>query len=127
MIAREATEEPVKHNEELKKLKEQMLVLQKGISSMKGADEVTYMNAFSLYPEARLPQGFKLPPITKFTGTTPPKTHLQSYVRSMQVLGCQEPELAQTFHLTLTGATLRWFFDLERHRTKTWGISSRNL
>jgi len=88
---------------------------------MKGADEVTNMNAFSLYLEAKLPPGFKLPPITKFTGTTPPKTHLQSYVRSMQVSGCQEPELAQTFHLTLTGAALRWIFDLERHRTKTWG------
>ena len=76
---------------------------------------------FSLYPEARLPPGFKLPPITKFTGTTPPKTHLQLYVRSMQVSGCGEPELAQTFHLTLTGPALRWFFDLERHRTKMWG------
>ena len=76
MLAKEAPEEPAKENEELKKLKEQMLVLQKRISSMKGVDEVTYMNAFSLYPEARLPQVFKLPPITKFTGTTPPKIHL---------------------------------------------------
>ena len=62
VIAKETLEEQVKENEELKKLKEQMLVLQKGISSMKGAHEVTDMNAFSLYPEARLPPGFKLPP-----------------------------------------------------------------
>jgi len=88
---------------------------------MKGADEVTDMNAFSIYPEARLPQGFKLPFITKFTGTTPPKTHLQSYIRSIQVSGYREPELAQAFHMTLTGVALRWFFDLERHCTKTLG------
>ena len=91
MLAREATEEPAGENEELNKLKEQMIMLHKRISSMKGADEVTDMNAFFLYPEARLPPGFKLPPIIKFTETTPPKTHLQSYVRSMQVSGCQEP------------------------------------
>ena len=89
VLGKETPEELAKENEELKKLMEQMQILQKGISSMKGVDEVTDMNAFSLYHEAILPPGFKLPPITKFTGTTTPKTHLQSYVWSMQVSGCK--------------------------------------
>ncbi|KAM7469299.1 hypothetical protein LguiA_007482 [Lonicera macranthoides] len=121
VIAREQLDEASRESEEMKKLKEHVRVLQKGVSLIKGADEIIDMNAFSIYPEARLPQGFKLPSITKFTGTTPPKTHLQSYIRSMQVSSCGEPELAQAFHMTLTGATLRWFFDLERHHTQTWG------
>ena len=47
MIAQKVPDEQGKKNEELKKLKEQMQILQKEISSMKGADEVTDMNKFS--------------------------------------------------------------------------------
>lgn len=64
----------------MNKLKKKMQILQKGISSIKGANEIIDMNAFSFYHEAWLPQRFKLLPIIKFNGITPLKTYLQSYI-----------------------------------------------
>ena len=83
-------------------------------------DDLSDFQNLSLYPEARLPIGFKMPHIEKFSGNTPPHLHLRSYVRTMQLYGLKEEHLAQGFHQTLTGPAHRWFLGFERHRIADW-------
>ena len=42
------------------------------------------------------------------------------YVRAMQPLGAIEELLAQMFQNTLTGATIRWFLNLDDARARSW-------
>ncbi|KAM7489419.1 hypothetical protein LguiB_026903 [Lonicera macranthoides] len=105
-------------NKNLSELKEQVKVLtQKMAESL---NDLTQMQSYNLYPEARYPMGFKMPSIPKFTGTTPPELHLKSYVRSMRIYDIGEVELANSFHLTLAGPAQSWFLNLEKHRVRSW-------
>ena len=99
-------------------LKEQMEALNQKVAEK--ADDNTDLQNLSLYPDARLPIGFKLPHIKKFFGNTPPYLHIRAYVRTMQLYGLKEDHLAQVFHQTLTGATHSWFLSLEKHRVAAW-------
>ena len=58
--------------------------------------------------------------IPKFTGTSPPELHLKSYVQSMKIFNLGEPELANSFHLTLAGPAQSWFLSLDKHRVQSW-------
>lgn len=51
-------------------LKEQMKALNQKIAEK--ADDIMDLQNMSLFPEARLPVGFKLPHIEKFSKNTPP-------------------------------------------------------
>ena len=42
------------------------------------------------------------------------------YMRAMQPLGGTKEILAQMFQNTLTGATLRWFLNLDDSRVRSW-------
>ena len=42
------------------------------------------------------------------------------YMRAMQPLGATEEVLAHMFQNTLTGATLRWFLNLDDARARSW-------
>ena len=110
----ESATEPPKKNEAINMLKEQVKALNQKVAEK--VDELTDFQNLSLYPEARLPIGFKMPHIEKFYGNTPPHLHLRSYVRTMQLYRLKEEHLAQGFHQTLTGRAHRWFLGLERHR-----------
>ena len=77
-------------------------------------------NSLSLFPSARFPPKFKMPTLDKFDGTSCPKSHLKMYMRAMQPLGATEEVLAQMFQNTLTGAALRWFFNLDDARARSW-------
>ena len=59
------------------------------------ADDITDLQNLSLYPNARLPIGFKLPHIEKFSENTPLYLHIRAYVRTMQLYGLKEDHLAQ--------------------------------
>ena len=77
-------------------------------------------DSLSLFPNARLPPKFKMPTLDKFDGIGFPKSHLKMYMRAMQLLGATEEVLAQMFQNTPTGATLRWFLNLNDVRARSW-------
>ena len=89
----ESAVEPTKENEAITMLKEQ--INQKVAEKV---DDIADLQNLSVYPEARLPIGFKMPHIEKFSGNTPPHLHLRSYARTMQLYKLKEEHLAQGFH-----------------------------
>ena len=76
--------------------------------------------SLSLFPNVRLPPKFKMPTLDKFDKTSCPKSYLKMYMKVMQPLEATEELLAQMFRKTLTGAALRWFFNLEVTRARSW-------
>ena len=83
-------------------------------------EELMDYDSISLFPNARLPPKFKMPNLDKFHGTDCPKPYLKMYIRAMQPLGMTEEVLAQMFQNTLTGASLRWFLNLDDARARSW-------
>ena len=59
-------------------LKEQTEALNQKMTEK--VDDITNLQNLSLYPDARLPIGFKLPHIEKFSENTPPYLHIRAYV-----------------------------------------------
>jgi len=116
----ESAAEPPKENEAINTLKEHVKALNQKVAEK--VDDLADFQNLSLYPEARLPIGFKMQHIEKFSGNTPPHLHLRSYVRTMQLYGLKEEHLAQGFHQTLTGPAHKWFLGLERHRVADFCI-----
>ena len=114
----ESIVDQAKENEALTMLKEQIEALNQKVAEK--ADDLTDLQDLSLYPNARLPIGFKLPHIEKFSGSTPPHLHIKAYVRTMQLYGLKEDHLAQGFHQTLTGPAHSWFLSLEKHQVTDW-------
>ena len=72
--------------------------------------------SLSLFPDVRLPPKFKMPTLDKFDRTSYPKSHLKMYMRAIRAT---EELLAQMFQNTLTGATLRWFLNLEGTKARS--------
>ena len=87
--------------------------------SRKMEDLMDYQS-LSLFPNVRLPPKFKMPTLDKFNGTSCPKSHLKMYMKAMQPLRAVEELLAQMFQNTLTGATLRWFLNLDNAKARSW-------
>ena len=83
-------------------------------------EELMDYDSFSLFSNARLPPKFKMPNLDKFDGIGCPKSHLKMYMRAMQPLGATKEVLAHMFQNTLTGATLRWFLNLDDARARSW-------
>ena len=77
-------------------------------------------DSLSLFPNVRLPPKFKIPTWDKFDWTCYSKFHLKMYMRVIQPLGTTEEVLAQMFQNTLTGATLKWFLNLDYVRARSW-------
>ena len=76
--------------------------------------------SLSLFLDVRLPPKFKMPTLDKFDGTGCLKSHLKMYMRVMQPLGTTEELLAQMFQNTLIEVALRWFFNLDDARLRSW-------
>ena len=77
----ESIVDQAKENEAITMLKEQMEALNKKVAEK--VDDITDLQNMSLDPDARLPIGFKLPHIEKFSGNTPPYLHIRAYVRTI--------------------------------------------
>ena len=114
----ESIVDQAKENEAITMLKEHMEALNQKVA--KKADDITDLQNLSLYPDARLPIGFKLPHIEKFSENTPPHMYIRAYVRTMQLYRLKEDHLAQGFHQTLTEPAHSWFLSLEKHRVADW-------
>ena len=117
----ESVVEPAKENEAIAMLKEQMKPLNQKV--VEKVDDIADLQNLSLYPEARLPIGFKMPHIEKFSGNTPPHLHIRSFARTRQLYGLKEEPMAQGFPWprgTTSGLAHRWFLGLEMHRVFDW-------
>lgn len=79
----------------------------------KKVDDITDLQNPSLYQKFRLPIGFKLPHIKKFSISTLPHLHLKAYVITMPLYRLNESHLAHGFHQTLTRLAHSWFLSLK--------------
>jgi hypothetical protein len=59
-----------------------------------------------------LPNGFQLPRIQPYDGSTDPDDHLKAFYVHMILYGASDPIFCKAFPCTLTGPALRWFFTL---------------
>ena len=103
-----------------KKINERMNKMEEMIRRARKMEDLIDYDSLSLFPNVRLPPKFKMPTLDKFDGIGCPKSHLKMYMRAMQPLGATEEVLAQMFQNTLTGAPLRWFFNLDDARARSW-------
>lgn len=94
--------------------------MEKTLKGLHRADDFVDIHTLSLFPQARLPIAFKMPESEKFDGIGCPKTHLKMYVRAMQPRGATEELMAQLFHESLSGSSIRWFLNLDESKTRTW-------
>ena len=97
-----------------------MTKMEEMIKRSKRLDDLIDYQSLSLFPNVRLPLKFKMPVMDKFDGTGFPKSHLKMYMRAMQPSKATKEMLAQMFQNTLTGATLKWFLNVEDTRTRNW-------
>jgi len=117
-------ENKVDHNpstmESEKKTKERTNKMEEMIKRAHKMEDLMDYQSLSLFPNVRLHSKFKMPNLDKFNGIGCPKFHLKMYMRAMHPPGATEELLAQMFQNTLTGATLRWFLNLEDTRERSW-------
>ncbi|KAI8542636.1 hypothetical protein RHMOL_Rhmol08G0153100 [Rhododendron molle] len=73
-----------------------------------------------LYPNARLPEKFKMPDLAKFDGSGDPRTHLYSYHAAMKLLAVEPGAMSQLFPQTLSGPAFHWFLSLDIAKKRTW-------
>ncbi|KAI8538691.1 hypothetical protein RHMOL_Rhmol09G0124600 [Rhododendron molle] len=73
-----------------------------------------------LYPNAKLPDKFKMPDLVKFNGSGDPKTHLYGYHAAMKLLKVESEAMSQLFPQTLSGPAFHWFLSLDIAKRRTW-------
>ncbi|KAK2369196.1 hypothetical protein QL285_082345 [Trifolium repens] len=66
-----------------------------------------------LVPNVVIPHKFKVPDFEKYKGSTCPRAHLVMYARKMSTQTDNDKLLIHYFQDSLTGATLRWYMDLD--------------
>ncbi|KAI8555124.1 hypothetical protein RHMOL_Rhmol05G0149800 [Rhododendron molle] len=71
------------------------------------------LDRLCLYPNAKLPEKFKMPDLAKFDGSGDPRTHLYSYHAAMKLLFFEPEAMSQLFPQTLSGPAFHWFLSLD--------------
>ena len=103
-----------------KKWADKIQEMERALKNIKLHDNQIDVDTLALFPEARLPQKFKMPQMDKFDGITCPKTHLKMYVGALNPLGVTNELLAQLFQQSLTGPALRWFVGMDNTKKASW-------
>lgn len=108
-------------NPEMAALVAKMAKLEESVSKFEkiGAGGLD-MDRLCPFPNARLPERFKMPDFAKFDGTGDPKTHLLAYHGAMKLHGVEEEAMAQVFPQTLSGPAFQWFLSLDISKRRTW-------
>ena len=101
-----------------RKIKKRINKMEEMIKRARKMEDLMDYQSLSLFPDMRLPPKFKMPTFDRFDGTGCPNSHLKMYMGAMQPLGATEELLVQMFQNTLTGATLRWFLNLDDARAR---------
>ncbi|KAI8571880.1 hypothetical protein RHMOL_Rhmol01G0154300 [Rhododendron molle] len=77
------------------------------------------LDRLCLYPNAKLPEKFKMPDLAKFDGSGDPRTHLYSYHVAMKLLSVEPKAMSQLFPQTLLGPAFQWFLSLDIAKRRT--------
>ncbi|KAI8550616.1 hypothetical protein RHMOL_Rhmol06G0121500 [Rhododendron molle] len=78
------------------------------------------LDRLCLYPNAKLPEKFKMPDLAKFDGSGDPRTHIYSYHAAMKLLSVEPEAMSQLFPQTLSGPAFHWFLSLDIAKRRTW-------
>ncbi|XP_058185725.1 uncharacterized protein LOC131302948 [Rhododendron vialii] len=78
------------------------------------------MDRLCPFPNARLPERFKMPDFAKFNGTGDLKTHLLAYHGAMKLHGVEEDAMAQLFPQTPADPAFQWFLSRDIAKRRTW-------
>jgi hypothetical protein len=77
-------------------------------------DAVSPPFSYTVY-KAPLPDGFQVPRIKAYDGSTDPGDHLKIYYANMLVYGSTDAIMCRAFPSTLTDPALRWFYTIPPH------------
>ena len=72
------------------------------------------------FPEATLPENFRIPEFDKYNSRGCPITHLKAYCCDLAQLQADDKLLIRLFQKSLTGPALKWFTSLDMTTIKTW-------
>ena len=103
-----------------KKINERINKMEEMFKRARKMEDLIDYQSISLLSNVRLPPKFKMTTLDKFDRTGCLKSLLKMYMMAMQPLGATKELLAQMFQNTLTGATIRWFLNLDDARARSW-------
>ena len=87
----------------------------------KGIDEPLDYTDLDLYKGSDpLPRKFKFPDMKKYSGTEDPHLHLKQYVTYLSVTELTNAQITKQFPLSLEGAPIRWYYNLESSVQNDW-------
>ncbi|XP_070006072.1 uncharacterized protein [Nicotiana sylvestris] len=78
-----------------------------------------------MFPDVRLPLGFKIPKFEKYDGHGNPMAHLKKYCNQQRSVGGKEELLMAYFGESLTGVASEWFMDQNTSHWYVWDDMAR--
>ena len=82
-------------------------------------DDYLYnMGEVSSKTSIALPPKFKIFDAEKFDGTRDTKQHIRRYLSIAEMKGLGEKQILHVFPLSLKGGASRWYYSLDRSKTK---------
>ena len=72
--------------------------MEKLLLRSRSVEEAMDLHSLSLFPQARAPPKFKMPTLDKFDGTGCPRAHLKMYMRALQPLRANGPDVSKYTH-----------------------------
>ena len=67
-----------------------------------------------------LPPKYRFPNIKKYNGTDDPHIYLRQYITFMKPTGLTKAQIVKQFLMSLTGATVKWYYTLYSHVQWSW-------
>ncbi|XP_070037279.1 uncharacterized protein [Nicotiana tomentosiformis] len=106
------------HEEMIQRMKslEQQL---KNMQGLAGQKSIAFKD-LCMFPDVRLPLGFKTPKFEKYDGHGDPIAHLKRYCNQLRGAGGKEELLMAYFGESLTGVASEWFMDQDTSRWYVW-------
>src|ERR1051325_8829248 len=96
-------------------------ILQKELKALKGKELFgDNVNDLCLVPNVKVPAKFKVPEFEKYKVNSCPRDHLMLYLRMMSTRTEDQHLLIHFFQDSLTGATLRWYMNLDNSDIHTF-------
>ncbi|XP_070057260.1 uncharacterized protein [Nicotiana tomentosiformis] len=92
----------------IKSLEQQL----KNMQGLVGQKSIAFKD-LCMFPNVRLPLGFKIPKFEKYDGHGDPIAHLKRYCNQLRGVGRNEELLMAYFGESLTGVASEWFMDQE--------------
>ncbi|XP_070056848.1 uncharacterized protein [Nicotiana tomentosiformis] len=91
----------------------------KNMQGLAGKKSVAFKD-LCMFPDVRLPLGFKIPKFEKYDGHGDPIAHLKRYCNQLRGAGRNEELLMAYFGESLTGVASEWFMDQETSHWHVW-------